>query len=214
MKPSSLLTSLWLFLFPRLRLFLQGLIPANPHRQAPSRRPAASSGARPRSAIKISASFGAPIIYLPRQTGSADGVELDLGHMEWHSDFYWKWGEGVSDVGSVFIERTRFEMSGMRLVTVLEGIRGLSATKQAKLLLTIRRPLWDPLARVPYNDVTIHAPALRLAVDDIEYLLLWGVLGSNLSELPKRLPPLFPPPPVRFGFCRKRHRTPHIRASA
>lgn len=108
-----------------------------------------------------------------------------------------RWGEGVADVGSVLIERTRFEMSGMKLVTVLDGIRGLSATKQARLLVTIKRPLWDPLARVPYNDVHVHAPALRLAVDDSEYLLLWGVLGSNLSEPPTRLPPLFPPPPVR-----------------
>lgn len=65
-------------------------MPQNPHRQPPSRRPAAPSGSRPRNAVKISASFGAPIIYLPRHTGSADGVEMDLGHMEWHSDFYWR----------------------------------------------------------------------------------------------------------------------------
>ena len=36
----------------------------------------------------------------------------------------------------------------------------------------------------------------RLAVDDTEYLLLWGVLGSNLGEAPARLPPLFAPPPA------------------
>jgi hypothetical protein len=173
-----------------------GMLPYNPHRRPvpPPNRAALPSGARPKMAIRIDASFEAPVIVVPRNTASADSVELDLGRASWATQFEWRWGSSVHDAGAVLLERTAVELSRIALVCVLGGARGESATRGAALRLTCARPLWDRTARVPLYDIAMTTPDLCMAVDDAEYLLLYGVMGSNLSETPSLLPRLVPLP--------------------
>ena len=173
-----------------------GTLPPNPRRApaAPPPRSVLASGARPKLAIHVDATFEAPIIVLPRGTRSSDSVEFDLGHATWRTSFAWMNGTCVHDAGAVLLERTDMELTGMRLTCILNGHRGLDATKNGRLAVTLWRPLWDPGASVPLYDVSVLTPALALAIDDAEYLLLYGVLGANLSEQGQVLPRLVPLP--------------------
>jgi len=179
-----------------------GLLPHNPLRrpQPPPSTAALASGARPKLAVQIDASYDAPVMVLPRGTHSSDSVELDLGKASWRTSFAWVGGSSVHDRGAALLERTDVQLTRMRLACVLGGVRGVDATADGQLRVTACRPLWDPLATVPLYDVEVSTPALAMAIDDAEYLLLYGVFGANLSEPPALLPRLVPlPEPLAPG---------------
>ncbi|KAL4858517.1 Vacuolar protein sorting-associated protein 13C [Chlorella vulgaris] len=129
----------------------------------------------------------APIICLPRHSGSMDSIEVDLGKLSLKTTSILSQAVPTSKQ-PLLVEAVSLCFSGVGCSMVQDGKRGNNVFQNAESgwQLRWRRPLQLELrGDLPTFDLSLEVPFLKASLTDHEFQLITSVASDNFAEEPE-----------------------------
>ncbi|RLN19158.1 hypothetical protein C2845_PM02G19660 [Panicum miliaceum] len=153
-------------------------------------------------ALKLDVSFSRPIICMPRETDSADFLELDVLYITVQNEFQWIGGD-KNEMSAVHLDILTVTVKDINLVIGMDMVRGETIIQDVEgLSFELRRSLRDLRHQLPVVEAAIKVDVLKAALSNREYEIISECALSNFSETPRTVPTLDDP---RYGTATTSH---------
>uniref|UniRef100_A0A0Q3N5I8 PH domain-containing protein n=1 Tax=Setaria italica TaxID=4555 RepID=A0A0Q3N5I8_SETIT len=144
-------------------------------------------------ALKLDVSFSRPIIVMPRETDSADFLELDVLYITVQNEFQWIGGD-KNEMSAVHLDILTVTVKDINLVIGMDMVRGETIIQDVEgLSFELRRSLRDLRHQLPAVEAAIKVDVLKAALSNREYEIISECALSNFSETPRTVPTLNDP---------------------
>ncbi|XP_062205491.1 uncharacterized protein LOC133907454 isoform X2 [Phragmites australis] len=141
-------------------------------------------------ALKLDVSFSRPIIVMPRETDSADFLELDVLYITVQNDFQWIGGD-KNEMSAVHLDILTVTVRDINLVIGMNMVRGETIIQDVEgLSFELCRSLRDLRHQLPVVEAAIKVEVLKAALSNREYEIISECALSNFSETPRTVPAL------------------------